>query len=342
MPRKLRVEYPGAIYHITCRLVGSWREGDRELFRDDRDRWRFLKSLEKRVELYGVHLHQYVLMANHFHLVIETPQANCSALMQSLLTSYTLYFNLRHSRHGHLFDGRYKAKLVQGDEYLLALSRYVHLNPVRVSDLKDPAERRKVLRSYYWSSYLQYIGRRKKLDFVTFAPTLLLVSRRESVRHYRRFVEQGLDATMQDWGLGERSPLSIGDSGFRDWVQDRYAELVSKQKHREDISFRPAEKTLLPGDILARLAELMQCDLNAFSTRSHSQPHRPFAAHFLTRFGGLSRREAGGWLGVGTGSAVSRQLAHYVQMVEDDRRLKRLAASCESSLLDDAKLGQRG
>ncbi len=75
-------------------------------------------------------LHQYVLMANHFHLVLETPRGNCSPFMQSLLTSYTVYFNLRHGRHGHLFDGRYKAKLVEGDEYLLGLSRYVHLNPV--------------------------------------------------------------------------------------------------------------------------------------------------------------------------------------------------------------------
>ena len=125
-------------------------------------------------------------------------------------------------------------------------------------------------------------------------------------------------------GGWERSPLSIGDSGFRDWIQDRYAELVSQQKHREDISFRPSEKRLPPNDILTRLAEIMQCDLNAFSTRAHGQPHRPFAAHFLTRFGGLSRREAGGCLGVGTGSAVSRQLARYEQMVEDDRRLKSL------------------
>ncbi len=152
----------------------------------------FWTPLEKRIELYGVRLHQDVLMANHFHLVLETPQPNCSAFMQSLLTSYTGYFNLRHNRHGHLFDGRYKAKPVQGDEYLLSLSRYVHLNPVRVGPLQTVDERRKVLSAFYWSSYLQYIGRRKKLPFVTFAPTLSLVSGRNAVRRYREYVEQGL------------------------------------------------------------------------------------------------------------------------------------------------------
>ncbi|NQU39243.1 MAG: hypothetical protein HQ523_04755 [Lentisphaerae bacterium] len=150
MPRKLRVEYEGAIYHITGRLVGSWQEGDRELFRDDSDRWRFLDSLGKRVELYGVRLHHYVMMANH--LAVERPQANCSAFMQSLLTSYTVYFNLRHSRHGHLFDGCYKAKPVQGDAHLLGvssgptvtplLSRYRHMvaGDRRLRNLADSCE----------------------------------------------------------------------------------------------------------------------------------------------------------------------------------------------------------
>jgi len=337
MARKLRIEYPGAVYHITCRLVGSWQEGDRELFRDDHDRWRFLDSLEERVGLYGVRLYQYVLMANHFHLVLETPQPNCSAFMQSLLTSYTGYFNLRHNRHGHLFDGRYKAKPVQGDEYLLALSRYVHLNPVRVSKLQTVDERRKVLSAYYWSSYLQYIGRRKKLPFVTFAPTLSLVSGRNAVRRYREYVEQGLAPDMDDWGLGEESPLCIGSSGFRDWVQDRYAELGSKQKHKEDIAFRPAERTVNPELVLERLADVLECDRSAFSTRAHGKPYRPFAAYFLTRFGGLSRRETAKWVGVKSGPAVSRQLALYGQLVGDNRRLRKLSANCETALCDDMK-----
>jgi hypothetical protein len=102
---------------------------------------------------------------------------------------------------------------------------------------------------------------------------------------------------MEDWGLGEASPLSIGDRGFRDWVQDKYAELVSTHKHKQDIAFRASEKTLAPDAILAILAGVMECEASAFNTRAHRRPHRPFAAHFLTRFGGLARRD--GTAGVG-------------------------------------------
>jgi REP element-mobilizing transposase RayT len=102
MARHLRGEYAGAIYHATCRMLGESRGEISRLFRDDRDRGRFLKQLAERVEEYGIRLYLFVLMTNHFHLVFETPSANCSAFMQSLCTAYTVYFNLRHGRHGHL------------------------------------------------------------------------------------------------------------------------------------------------------------------------------------------------------------------------------------------------
>lgn len=334
MARTLRIEYEGAIYHVTCRMVGSWREGDRHLFRDDRDRWRFLDSMEERVELYGVRIHQYVLMGNHFHLVMETPRANCSAFVQSLLTSYAGYFNRRHERHGHLFDGRYKAKLVQGDEYLLALSRYVHLNPVRISNLPDLEQRRSLLNAYYWSSYLQYIGRRKKLPFVTYGPTLAMVGGRHSVRRYVQYVEQGLAMDMDEWGLGESSPLSIGDQAFCSWVEEKYRDCVHEIKHREDVAFRKKERTLPADIILQELTQLMECELSAFSTRSHSQPHRPFAAYYLTRFGGLSRRQTADCLGVGSGPAVSLQLSRFETLKANNSSLEALANRCEDVFSD--------
>jgi hypothetical protein len=135
-------------------------------------------------------------MSNHWHLVFETPQANCSKFMHSLSTAYTVYYNLRHRRHGHLLDGRFKARLVEGDEYLLAPSRYVHLNPVCVGALKrKPIEERiKALRAYPWSSYPSYIGRRKRLDFVEYGPLLseMRGNRRERPKRYREFVETGM------------------------------------------------------------------------------------------------------------------------------------------------------
>jgi REP element-mobilizing transposase RayT len=112
MARKLRVEDPGAIYHVTVRGVER-----RPLFVDDRDRERFVRRLGDAVAEYGVRLYLFCLMGNHVHLLIETPQANLSAFMHKVQTAYTVYFNLRHGRSGHLMQGRFGAEPVEGDEY---------------------------------------------------------------------------------------------------------------------------------------------------------------------------------------------------------------------------------
>ena len=171
MARHLRVEFPGAIYHVAVRMLGNWKKEENLLFEDDADRERFLDRLADRVEQYNIRLYLYCLLTNHIHLVFETPEGNCSKFMQSLSTAYTVYFNLRHDRHGHLLDGRYKAKLVDGDQYLLALSRYVHLNPVHVGGMKNKPMEEKIrhLRQYRWSSYPSYIGGARRWILSTMA-----------------------------------------------------------------------------------------------------------------------------------------------------------------------------
>ncbi len=335
MARALRIEYSGAIYHVTCRLVGSWKEGDRDLFRDNADRQRFLDSLATRVEAFSVVLHQYVLMRNHFHLVVETPRGNCSAFMQSLLTSYTVYFNLRHQRHGHLFDGRYKAKLVEGDAYLLNLSRYVHLNPVRISSTKDsPMEMLKRLHGYRWSSYLQYINQSKRVEFVTYEPTLAVMEGevRGRPRRYRQFVESGVGNVDDDFSqVMSLSRLGIGSETFRDELLGRYSKLVASSGRPEDAAFRKIAKTLPADAVLRELIRLMACTREDFVTRSKGTAYRPFAARYLTRFAGLSQREVADILCVGSGVAVNLQLRRFKELVENNRELQRLACKCEEA-----------
>lgn len=149
MARRLRVEFPGAIYHVMNR--GDRRE---PIFKDDEDRRSFLSTLGEACEKTGWQVHAYCLMGNHFHEVIETPLANLVDGMKWFLGTYTLRFNRRHQLTGHLFSGRYKALPVQGgDGYLRAVCDYVHLNPVRAKLLKNEGS----LQSYPWSSYLQYL-----------------------------------------------------------------------------------------------------------------------------------------------------------------------------------------
>src|ERR1700690_1568351 len=152
MSRKLRIEYPGAMYHVMNR--GDQRE---DIFRDDPDRQKFLATLGEACAKTEWQVHAYCLMRNHFHLVLETPQPNLVFGMKWLLGVYTKRFNIRHKLCGHLFAGRYKALVVEGsgNGYLKTVCDYVHLNPVRAR-LVQPEE---PLSAYGWSSYALYLGR---------------------------------------------------------------------------------------------------------------------------------------------------------------------------------------
>ena len=150
MPRKLRVQYHGAIYHLMNR--GDRRE---KIFKDEHDHQRFLKTLAEACEKTGWQVHAFCLMPNHFHLVVETPQPNLVSGMKWLLGTYTIRFNLRHREFGHVFSGRYKSLIVDGsgNGYLKSVCDYVHLNPVRAKLLRPDQP----LEAYPWSSYGQYL-----------------------------------------------------------------------------------------------------------------------------------------------------------------------------------------
>jgi REP element-mobilizing transposase RayT len=151
MPRKLRVEYPGAIYHVMSRANGKGN-----IFETDVDRQDFVKTLAETCDKTGFQVHAYCLMRSHFHMVVETPNANLVAGMRWFLSAYTLRFNPRHKRFGHVFSGRYKALVVDGsgNGYLRTVCDYVHLNPVRAKLLK-PEQR---LLEYPWSSFGLYLA----------------------------------------------------------------------------------------------------------------------------------------------------------------------------------------
>jgi len=327
MARHLRVEFPGAIYHVTCRMIGGRRLEQSCLFIDDKDRERFIAVLADRVEQYNIRLYLFVCMTNHFHLVFETPGGNCAKFMQALSTAYTVYYNLRHLRHGHLLDGRYKAKLVDGDEYLLALSRYVHLNPVRVGVLKDKplAEQIKYLRTYPWGTYLGYIGRHKPLDFVEYAPILAEMSgkRWEWPKRYRRFVEQGLAEEDEDLALAlKESPRSIGGDGFRAWIDELYQEMIEHHCRPEDAAFRRITEPLSAAAVLSILAEAFEVPVEAFNHRRRDSVLRGVAGRFLVRYAGLTQRAAAAKIGGVSGDAISRQMRKVRLLLAHDRRLR--------------------
>lgn len=150
MTRPLRIQYPGAYYHVTSR--GNERKN---IFKKVGDRKQFLSYMESACLRYGAVIHVFCLMDNHYHLLLETPKGNLSQVMLHINGAYTNYFNIKHKRRGHLFQGRYKAILIEADSYAGELSRYIHLNPVRAGLIEMPEK-------YKWSSYRFYLGSKNK------------------------------------------------------------------------------------------------------------------------------------------------------------------------------------
>src|SRR4030067_689107 len=179
--RPLRIEYPGAFYHVTSR--GNERK---MVFQSTRDREKYLSYLESAHQRYGAIIHTYCLMGNHYHLLLETPRGNLSQILHHINGAYTTYFNIKRSLFGHLFQGRFKGILVDKDAYCKELSRYIHLNPVRAGMVKTPLE-------YPWSSYRYFIGKDKKPEWVTTEFVLgdFGGEGRIGFRRYREYVERG-------------------------------------------------------------------------------------------------------------------------------------------------------
>ena len=252
MARSLRLEFEGAIYHLSAR--GNRREA---VFLDDQDWGQFLDLLAKSLARYRVQLHAWVLLPNHFHLLARTERANLSRWMHWLMVSYAVGFNRRHRKVGHLFQGRYKGLLVEQGEYVLELSRYLHLNPVRgrVLGVGSPAERRERLRSYRWSSYRGYAGLGRQWPWVN--EDLVWGEfgggrgRQRRVR-YRRFVEEGLLREIRDPARQAQWQSILGSEGFLQRIVDVVQE---RGKDRREVkALRRAVRGPDPRAILALVA----------------------------------------------------------------------------------------
>ena len=281
MARPIRIEYEGAVYHVTIR--GNDRNA---IFKTDADQERFLTVLSESVERYDVRLYLYCLMKNHTHMVLETPRGNLSRFMHRLQTAYTVHFNHRHRRSGHLMQGRFGASVVNEDGYILKLSRYVHLNPVfiRSNRSKAPYERVSILRSYVWSSYRAYIGEAKREDFVDYGPVLAMMDgpKRTIKSQYRRFVEAGIsDIDSAVIYAKQRSRLCIGSDDSVERIECLYRELTDSGYQREDVSFRRKPRLLDSELILSSVCHVFNVDRSVLYQRRRNSLIRPMAAKFL-------------------------------------------------------------
>ena len=236
MARPIRIEYEGGFYHVTSR--GNVRQ---DIFVDNEDYRTFLTILADVVERYRWLVHAYCLMSNHYHLLIETPHANLSRSMRQLNGVYTQKYNRRHNRVGHLFHGRYKAFVVEKGAYLLELSRYIALNPVRAGLFSSPED-------WPWSSYGATAGMKPKESFLhtdwllgVFSP-----SKVQARELYTTFVKEGLDS--ESPLKKARGGLILGHEAFVDKIRKLIEESETGEAVRmEKYAARPSLAEIFEG-----------------------------------------------------------------------------------------------
>jgi REP element-mobilizing transposase RayT len=234
MPRPPRIDFADAVYHVTSR-----GNGRAKIFLNDDDRSRFVRQLRDQVEAASIRLYAYVLLDNHFHLLARTPRANLSQFMQRLNTSYALYARYKHRRPGHQFEARFKAKLVEDDTYLLALSRYIHLNPVKIADCRrlSTSERVERLEGYRWSSYPGYVAKKNASDFVCYDVLRQYGSTLPAARrHYRAYTHA---CVMEDDGpllkVMGASRYAIGSDRFINKTLERLQKRCTGSVRDKDL-----------------------------------------------------------------------------------------------------------
>lgn len=295
MARPLRINAPDMLYHVISR--GNEKK---ETFYESSDYKKFLNILEECCSRFRAGIHSYCLMPNHIHLLIETREANLSDLMKRLLGVYTLWFNRKHQRVGHLFQGRYKAFMVERESYLLELTRYIHMNPVQAGIVSDPV-------NYLWSSYRYFVNPQSAAPhFLWKEPILESFS---SVEEYQAFVLERRSESSNPLSFA-KGGLLLGSPEFVEKFR-----LILCQKERKEIS-QHREMLKIPAERLRVLLADEEAD---------------FQIYGLWKWGRQSQKHIGD-LYSKTGSAISHAIKRLELRLIKDKAMKRKAQYYESKL----------
>jgi REP element-mobilizing transposase RayT len=308
MARALRIEYEGAVYHVTVR--GNER---RKIFFSKRDYEKFKEYICEAKEKYRFQLHSYVLMTNHYHLIIETPEKNLSKIMHYLNSSYTTYTNIKRKRSGHLFQGRYKAIVVDKDSYLLELSRYLHLNPVRANMVQKPEE-------YPYSSYKSFIsGNSESIVNVGTILGMFTKSEIQARVQYRTFVESILGEEPESPFKKVYGGTILGSELF---IRDVLSRLESEQLEKAEVSHRKALHATMGADgIIDTICGHYGISREVIFRDKRSEA-RKACIYLLKKYTGASNVEIGEMFGKLTYSTVAKISQSFAKRMEEDKELR--------------------
>jgi len=309
MARPLRIEYPGAFYHVMNR--GHRQE---PIVRDRRDKERFLSSLGRMATQYGVLIHGYCLMDNHYHLIIETPEANLSRAMQWLNVSYAAYHNRRHGCAGHLFQGRFKAILIDAGVYLESLSRYVHRNPVEAGVCSRAWD-------YPWSSCRYFVERSAPPAWLEVNRILGGFGRGATVAR-RRYADYLSQADTPDPLNDVVAGAVLGPGDFVGWV--KHVFLAGRDGDAEIPELKQLRPRPQPADIVAEVARQSKTSASDIVKSGRKRNHERDMAILLAReLSAWTCQDLGRYFGDVSGAAITMACHRVRRQANRDRRINR-------------------
>jgi putative transposase len=319
MARPLRIQYPGAYYHVMNR--GNRRE---DIFLSDKDRKVFLDGLVDSCATYSIKLIAYVLLSNHFHLIVHTPQANLSEFMRHFLVTYTVRFNRRNGRVGHVFQGRFKSLLVDEDEYLLPLSRYIHLNPIRTSRFKnvDFQTKSAYLKKYPWSTFAGYCylkKRNKHIDYGWFLSTYFGEDTAIGRRRCREYVYRAIEGEIENPFEEVVHQSILGAADFVEWARQK----LPRKGQREVPSLTKLQQHISVESIIEEVANAGSAQAEDLRDRKTKlKDLRQIAMELSYRYSNCKQKEIGMIFGVDY-STVSQSRARLKAKLKSSRKLEK-------------------
>lgn len=308
MARQWRIEYSGALYHVLSR-----GNGGQDIFCSDNDRELFLSLTEELAERFNVEVHAYVLMSNHYHLLLKTIDANLSKAMQWFGTTYTRKFNIANHTGGHLFQGRFKSLIIENAAYLLRLSCYIHRNPVRAGMVER-------LVDYPWSSYKFYAYKKKPPLWLTTQTIFNALSGDDRHKAYRVKIQQYSDEKRNPWE-DVKHGLIYGSQNFIAEIKEKYlGDKKEGELPQHNSLFREMDPQLLLNKACVVFDFDLQAARNAQRIGQNDKDKRDLLIYMLWQVGQLSGYTIGEYFGL-TYSAISRRVKDTRNRLGADKKL---------------------
>ena len=313
MARPLRIEYPDAIYHVISRGIRK-----DNIYYENKDKDKFLYKLKETKEKYNLEIFSYCLMENHYHLLIRTPKSNLTKAMHYLNASYTNWFKAKHDIVGPIFQGRYKSILVEDESYLLTLSSYIHLNPLR-------AEKVEYLKDYKYNSYNEYINKTEN----NLVDKNLLLSKFEDIERFKEFIYEWYEHN-KDWQNDDDNEKELrekiygvngflGSKNFSDRILKKYKKNNKKKEYDEysNISNNEIKKE----DIEKIMMKNFKIKKSRLYSKSYGNDYRNMFIYLLKKYTDLKLKEIGLMFDIKYKS-VSKQAKRFEKKINKNIKLK--------------------